>query len=294
MGLDWFLHIFGFFGFGVFNCVFNKLKGFSMRKAPLLKGLAFIIVAGLFLAFVLPAFCIAGDTGKKVLPFLPGEKLVFGLKWAFIPAGQAVLEVMPDTVYKGQPAKHFRLTARTNEFVDNFFKVRNVIDAYCDMDMTRTIGYVKEQREGSSIHDVIVEFDWENKVAHFFEDGKLERETPLMEGAFDPLSVFYRFRMESMQPGGIHEIPVTDGKRMVMGKGKVVKRENRKVKAGNFPSVLFEPELTHIGGVFEQSPHAKLQVWLSDDARKIVLRVRSAVVIGSFTAELEEAHNIAH
>jgi len=100
--------------------------------------------------------------------------------------------------------------------------------------------------------------------------------------------------MEAMKTGGVNEIPVTDGKRMVMGRGEVVKREARKVKAGSFPSILFEPELTHIGGVFEQSPHAKLQVWLSDDARKIVLRVRSAVAVGSFTAELEDAYNVAY
>lgn len=35
------------------------------------------------------------NAAEKNFPFYPGEKLVFHLKWGFIPAGEAVLEVLP-------------------------------------------------------------------------------------------------------------------------------------------------------------------------------------------------------
>jgi len=50
-----------------------------------------------------------------------------------------------------------------------------------------------------------------------------------------------------------------------------------------------EPEIRHIGGVFEKSKDAKLNVWVTADERRLPVKITSKVIIGSFVAELISA-----
>jgi hypothetical protein len=109
-------------------------------------------------------------------PFYPGEKLTFRLRWAFIPAGEAVLEVLPIKIINGVQAYHFVMTARSNSFFDKFYKVRDRIDAYTDVEMTHSILYEKKQREGKTKRDVVVNFDWEKHQARYSTKKKIENQ----------------------------------------------------------------------------------------------------------------------
>ena len=75
------------------------------------------------------------------LPFHPGEKMIFQLRWGFIPAGEAVLEVLPLETLDGARTHHFVLTARTNKFADFFYRVRQRIDAYADVGLHHSLLY---------------------------------------------------------------------------------------------------------------------------------------------------------
>ena len=131
------------------------------------------------------------------MPFHPGEKLTFLLKWGIIPAGKAVLEVLPIETINGVPAYHFVLTARSNSFLDMFYKVRDRIDAYTDLDMTRTLLYKKKQREGSTKNDIVVQFDWDKNEALYSRSNRPQVPLSIMPGCFDPLSIFYYSRCVS-------------------------------------------------------------------------------------------------
>lgn len=71
-----------------------------------------------------------------------------------------------------------------------------------------------------------------------------------------------------------------------MARAKVVKREEIKVGGVTYDTFLVEPEMENIGGVFEKSRNAKLQIWVTADNRRIPLRIKSKVKVGSFVAEL--------
>ena len=86
------------------------------------------------------------------------------------------------------------------------------------------------------------------------------------------------------------ERPVTDGKKCVIGKASVVKRETITLSDGTkYDTFLLEPELQHIGGVFEKSKDAKIKVWVTADKRRIPVKITSKVIVGSFIGELESA-----
>ncbi|MGB6013056.1 MAG: DUF3108 domain-containing protein, partial [Desulfobacterales bacterium] len=78
-------------------------------------------------------------------------------------------------------------------------------------------------------------------------------------------------------------------KKCVIGELSVIKRETLKLKSGTYDTYLIEPELKHIGGVFEKSKNAKIQLWVTADKRRIPVKIKSKVVVGSFVGELVSA-----
>ena len=254
-----------------------------------IRSLSALVSPALALLVCLPVFAGSLPTEDRRAPFFVGEKLVFELRWTFIPAGEAVMEVMPHESINGLPARHFRLAARSNAFVDAFYKVRDVIDAYTDMGLTRSVHYKKKQREGSTHRDVTVVFDPQNHTAQYTNGNEMRPPMVLAPGSFDPLSAFYFIRGVALKPGTALERPITDGKKNVMGRAKVVRRETIRVSGKPWDTYLIEPELQHVGGVFEKSPKAKIQLWVTADHRRLPVRIKSKVVVGSFVGDLVSA-----
>jgi hypothetical protein len=230
---------------------------------------------------------VCGD--EKDFPFYPGEKLTFVLKWTIIPAGESVLEVLPMETINGVKAYHFLLTAKSNAFIDAFYKVRDRIDAYANTEMTHSMLYKKKQREGKSHRDIVVNFDWQNSKAQYTNFEEVLPPIDIMSGSFDPLSAFYFVRFFDFQGISKIERPVTDGKECIIGKLSVIKRETIQLKNNTYDTYLIEPEVKHIGGVFEKSKDAKIQLWVTADKRRIPVKIKSKVVIGSFVGELISA-----
>ncbi len=229
---------------------------------------------------------------EKPMPFQPGEKLVFALKWVSIPAGQAVLQVEPFTTINGIKAYHFVMTAKTNKFVDFFYKVRDRIDAYADFKMDHSVFFKKRQKEGSYKKKSTINFDWEKQQVTYSGAKKKRKPIPLMPGSFDPLSAFYFIRMMDLKGEKCIKRPVTDGKKNVVGVVNVISRQNLKVNGKNYDTFLVEPELKHIGGVFKKSREANLQLWITAGARHIPVKIKSKVVVGTFSGELVSAEGL--
>ena len=223
-------------------------------------------------------------------PFQPGEKLTFQVRWAFMPAGEAVLEVLPDETINGVRTRHFGMFVRTYAYIDPFYMVRDRIDSYTDAEITRAIRYMKRSK-GRSKRDVVVHFDWEKKVARYSDFGQMRDPIPIFSGSFDPLSVFYAFRFFELMEGGEIAAPVTDGKKSVIGTARVIRRDKVRVPCGEYDAYLVEPDLKHLGGVFKKSKNARLQIWVTADDRRIPIRIRSKVKVGSFVADLVSVEN---
>jgi hypothetical protein len=228
------------------------------------------------------------------VPFAPGEKLTYVLRWENIPAGKATLEVHSIKEMNGAAAYHFVMTAQSNKFVDFFYKIRDRIDAYADIDMRHSVFYKKNQSEGAHKKYETIEFDWEKNQARYSEPGKPRNPIELKPGSFDPLSAFY-FTRVALTNGNpeLVERPVTDGKKNIIGRAKVVGRETLTLKNGKtYDTILLEPEMRHIGGVFKESKDAKIYLWVTADERCIPVQIKSKVVVGHFVGELVDTEGL--
>jgi Protein of unknown function (DUF3108) len=229
---------------------------------------------------------LSGAADERILPFRPGEVLTYDLRWKFINAGSAVFTVQPMEELNDVPAYHFALTVNSSPFLDLFYKVRDRVDSYADSEMTRSLLYKNEQREGDYSRDVIVTFDWENETAQFENRGEKLDPIFVHPGTFDPLSISYYLRMQELVPGKELMAPVTDGKRCVVGRVRVVEEQEVKVPAGRFETLLVEPVVGHLGGVFKRSRTSSVQIWITSDPQHIPVKVSGKAKLGSFSAVL--------
>ncbi len=233
----------------------------------------------------------AEKTESARMPFAPGERLTFALSWSSIPAGEAVMEVLSMKTINGEPAYHFRLTAESNAFVDTFYKVRDRIDAFVAADMSRTVHFAQKKHEGSTRKNVSVEFDWDNTTAQYTDDKRTKKPIEIKPGTFDPLSVFYYSRTVDLRENRIMMTPVTDGVKCVQGMARVVGRQTISVPGGTYDTLVIEPDLRQVGGVFEKKKNAKITLWVTADERRLPVKIASQVAIGSFTGELVSVKN---
>ena len=104
----------------------------------------------------------------------------------------------------------------------------------------------------------------------------------------DILSAFYVARARGLPPSGAVTVPVYDHGKVYDLVFQVVGRETldlppplgRKVK-----TLIVEPKLPKGSGLFAQE--GDLKVWVTDDERRIPVRARTKVAVGSVSADLE-------
>jgi hypothetical protein len=107
-----------------------------------------------------------------------------------------------------------------------------------------------------------------------------------LPGTFDPLSAFYYTRLPTLQERTLIERPVSDGKRTLRANLKVVGREIVVLNGRSYDTFLVQPDLKGVNPVFEKEAGAAILIWVSADERRIPIKLKSKVSVGSFTGEL--------
>ena len=74
-----------------------------------------------------------------------------------------------------------------------------------------------------------------------------------------------------------------------MASAEMIKREVIMLNGKSYDTFLFQPDLKHVEGVFSKSKDAKIYIWVTADERRIPLKIKSKIVVGSFTGELVSA-----
>lgn len=246
------------------------------------------VFSGVLLILLLSLFSgppASAEEAALPFSFQPGEKLTFQVSWEFIDAGEAVLEILPVESLNGVRCLHFVMNTRTTPFIDFFYKVRDRIESYTDLEMKRSLLY-KKTKSGRKKKNVTVTMDWERLESQYHAEGEEWDPIPIMPGAFDPLSVFYAFRLKKLEPGIEINVPVTDGKKCVMGVAKVIRREIIESFGVKYDTYLVEPDVKDLGGVFEKSQDAGIKIWVTADQKKIPIRFESKVAVGRFISQL--------
>ncbi|MBG0789466.1 MAG: DUF3108 domain-containing protein [Desulfovibrionaceae bacterium] len=220
------------------------------------------------------------------LPFGPGERMEYKIYWTVFHAADAVLEVMPHTEMRGEPARYFKATATSAKWIEKLYPVRDTLEAWTDMGMGYSLRYSKDQNEGSYHKKVDLIFDKKSNLSHRYSRGKYSKSLIQPVDVFDPMSILFHFRGQNLFEGMHFKANVSDGKKSVVGEALVGKVETVKTDLGKFRCHRVVMDVKHLSGVFNKSRDASLHVWFTADDRRIPVKVKSKVAVGHFTMEL--------
>lgn len=227
--------------------------------------------------------------------FRVGEKLTFKVRYGIIKAGQATMEVkervkLPDS----SEAYHIISTARSSGAFDIFYKVRDSVQTFLDVNGFFSRRFKKQLREGGYKYDLFVDYDQRHGIANvqtirYYNEEPLrvkKKETfQLKVPAYvlDVLAAFYYVRTQELRVGEPIYMTNHDNKKVYDLQVIIQRKERVKVKAGKFNCIVISPRLRG-EAIFKQK--GELWIWLTDDQYKIPVQMKSKVVVGSITTEL--------
>ena len=243
--------------------------------------------AALLTVFAPPARAVAPpvlnspSAMERGLPFGPGESLRFSIEYGVIKAGTAWLEVTAMEKYRGRACYHLVSRAESNDFMSKIYKVRDRIDSLIDAEGLYSYRYRKRLREGSYAKDYDAAYDpAAGKVK--YTDGKSFDMAPWSK---DGLAAFYYVRFVPLEVGKDVVIPHHSDQATADIVVKVLDKETIETPAGKFNCIVIEPVMS-AGGIFKNS--GRLTIWVTDDARRIPVLMKSKIPVGSIDAVLQE------
>jgi hypothetical protein len=222
------------------------------------------------------------------LPFAPGEKLFYQVRWEQVPVAQVSLEVRPVEQIRGGAAYHFIFKARTYPVLGILYPVDGTIEGYTDRALTRSFRLEKDMQEGWTRRAYRIDFDWDRGVASYIKRKEVRRRVPLTEGTLDMISILYYARSLPLKEGLTMTRPLSSGKRIHHVRARVLRKETIMVVGRSWPSYLIETDVREAGGVFKDSERPRLLLWISADDRKIPIKIVSKVRVGAFIVELAD------
>ncbi|MBS1518271.1 MAG: DUF3108 domain-containing protein [Bacteroidetes bacterium] len=230
--------------------------------------------------------------------FTTGEKLTFEINYGFVNAGTAVMEIDPvlQTI-NGRKCYDIRFTVNSSGSFDWVYKVRDFYRTYVDKEALFPWRFEQHIKEGNYQRDFEAIFDQENLKAKTYtgenEPKKFEGEYDIPQYTQDAMSAFYYFRtldFSKMKEGDITLLQNFYKDKTYPLKVKYYGKETIEVPAGEFRCVKLEP-LVEEGGLFKSE--GSILVWLTDDDRKMPVKVKTKVVIGSIDADLSSYSGLA-
>ena len=211
------------------------------------------------------------------------EKLTYDLSWTGITAGTATQEVIDD----GSSLRVVS-TARSAAWISVFFPVEDRIESILEKAVPPLLGlplhYRMKVREGSHRRDKELTFDHKILKAYYIDHRNGEKKTvDILQNTYDAYSSFYYLRTLKLEVGKSVFVNMLDNKKLWNVEVQVVKKEKLNTILGEVNTIQVRP-IMKSEGIFERK--GAIDIWLTDDDRRIPVRMKTKIKIGSITATL--------
>jgi hypothetical protein len=215
-----------------------------------------------------------------------GEKLEYKVGYKFITAGTGYFQILQKPgEWNGRPCYDIRFQVKSLESLEWLYKVDDNYRTVIDVSGIFPWHFEQHVREGNYKKDFKAEFDQENHFAVTDYKGKKKKYkvTPYIH---DIVSAFFYVR--TLNIGAMRKDTIFYLKNFFNDTSyslgvKVLGKQTIEVEAGKFRCVVVEP-LVMEGGLFKSE--GKILIWLTDDDRKIPVKVGTKIIIGFVGAEL--------
>jgi hypothetical protein len=241
------------------------------------------------LGYVLCTGVAQAASTHKPLPFRAGEELTFKVSWLGIAVGTATMKIEPHASDAGESIWRLISTARSLPFFDAFHKVDDYAESLFDPRTRLPSYFFMRQHEGQRRSRYEMIFDQSQRLVTYRKRDQPARFIATKTDVQDPLSVLYRVRSIPLTLGQSSVVPLFNKGKTWMTEVRILQRERLKLPVGQIDTIKIQPLLREAGIFHHQGD---MFVWLSDDAQRVPVQLRSDIKIGAVKARLVEARGV--
>jgi hypothetical protein len=217
------------------------------------------------------------DGGEVALrPFAVGERLHYSVRVGPLGRGTAVMELRAQDTVRGRAVYHsvFKIDGSLL-----FFRVDDVYESWFDPETFVSLRYHQDIDQGPYDRNRTYEIFAERGV-YREPDG---REVPTVERPLDDGAFLYFLRSIPLEVGRTYSFnryfkPDRNPVRVT-----VVRKERIRVPAGEFDAIVLKPKIK-AKGIFAENADA--EVWVADDASRMMLQMKTRLPFGAVTFQL--------
>jgi hypothetical protein len=211
---------------------------------------------------------------------LAGERARYELRLGGHGVGTGTLEVLGEEQVGGHTTLHTTMQISGGVL---FARVNDRFDSWIDPQNLFSRRFVQDQKELTSSRYRSYEMAPEQKTFRL-KDGR--EEAMSSSEPLDDLSFLYYARTLDLRVGDVDTIPryFKPGHDVIL---RVLRKERITVPAGTYETIVIQPTITNVGGLFGQGGQA--EVYVSDDAARTLVMIKSRVpLVGSLSLHLTE------
>jgi len=247
-----------------------------------------------YIRFLLLIFSLSVTNSQDAYRTLPnkafsyGERLSFEIGYGFITAAEAFMNISPSpVVINGRETYEVNFDVNSRSSFDIIYKVRDNYKTYIDTKGLFPWKFEQHIREQNYKKDFEAIFLPDSQKVKTVANNSERREFSAPAYVQDIFSAFYYIRSLDLRYAKEGEVFTTetfnDDKHFALAV-RIIGREEVDVPAGEFKTIVVKPELKE--GFTSKT--SDIYVYLSDDERKIPVKVKMKIVIGSLVGELTE------
>jgi hypothetical protein len=236
-----------------------------------------------------PAPAAQAPRTERPVPFKIGETLTYDVSWSsYLTAGTAIASVKEKKPSFKSTAYYIVAEGRPTPLVSKlytlYYKMDTLLDAYTLLPQRGSV----YSEEGNRHRFKVSQFD---HTAHkvFFEyesSGKVTDTFAVPPYAQDALSAIYVLRAVPLEPGARITMPVTDNGTNYKVQVDVAPAERIRTPFGDASAWKLRLVILDPAG----KPQGRnVALWLSDDARRLPMKLQAELPIGSVNLALREA-----
>lgn len=221
--------------------------------------------------------------------FSKRETLVYDVSWGGIRAGFLIIETSTN---RERSLYRVSSKAMTNNFVSNIYRVRDHAVSWIDAQGLYPRFFEHHVREGRSYRmDSYIIYDNVSDPPQLYQRRRNDVQSyETQQFTHDFLSALTYVRARPLAPGDDFSIPIFSRPQTYPFRFRVNnRRETIRVPAGTFNCLKIDPTLAGDSRVFNRRD--RMEVWISDDAHRYPVQVRSRITVGSITARLIHISN---
>lgn len=222
----------------------------------------------------------APPSGDLTYPFRVGEHFEFSAKLGMLKLGEASMRVVGIDTVRGEPAFQFRFHLAGGNFL---FRIDNVLESWTTVSGFRSLRFRNDNTENNRTR--LREYEIFPDSGFYRQKGQPDpRPTP--EQPLDDASLLYYVRSTPLEVGQtyrFHKYFRQEKNPLIV---RVLKREEMELPDGSRVQCLVLNPVIDDRGMFADRADARL--WITDDARRIPVQIRSRYPFGTVTLRLEK------